>query len=104
LAVALAQVAFAGDIGMEIDLGAVPTEDRLQNEKILYSESAGRFVVTVASANVSEFEKMFEGIIFKKIGTVSAGRELWIFRGNKTVVKEDVRRLKKSWQRRFRNF
>jgi phosphoribosylformylglycinamidine synthase len=104
LAVALAQSAFAGDNGMEINLAAVPVEDQLQNEKILYSESAGRFIVTIAPANVSEFENELVGNIFKQIGKVSAGRELRIFRGNKTVVKEDVCRLKKSWQRRFRNF
>ena len=50
LGVALAKVAFAGELGMEIDLRKVPAEDCYRDDYLLFSESGSRFVVTVAPA------------------------------------------------------
>ena len=48
LGVALAETAFAGGLGLEIDLGAVPAEGITRNDALLFSESQSRFVVTVS--------------------------------------------------------
>jgi len=45
LAVALAEVAFAGGLGMDIDLNFVPYRGKKRNDYILFSETASRFVL-----------------------------------------------------------
>ena len=50
LGVHLALVAMGGELGMDLDLGAVPDAGNLSDTHRLYSESAGRFVVTVDPA------------------------------------------------------
>ncbi|MFY9800046.1 MAG: AIR synthase-related protein [Methanoregula sp.] len=53
LAMALAKVAIAGHIGMEIEISSV-----LRPDYFLFSESLGRFVVTVSKDNRKEFEEI----------------------------------------------
>jgi phosphoribosylformylglycinamidine synthase len=57
LVVALAETAFAGGLGMDIDLNRVPTERLNKDAHVLFSESASRFVVTVSTNNAAAFER-----------------------------------------------
>ncbi len=57
LGVALAQISFAGGYGLEIDLTSVPRENLEDEDKILYSESASRYVVTVPKKYEKDFMK-----------------------------------------------
>lgn len=74
LGVHLAYMAMAGGLGMEVDLSALPMDkDRgnLSSEALLFSESAGRFIVTLAPENKSVFEKLFKGMPVAFIGIVT---------------------------------
>ena len=63
LAVALAESAFAGELGAEIDLHAVPLgEDIKREDFVLFSESPSRFVVSVASEDHKKFEELFTNL------------------------------------------
>ena len=55
LGIALAEVAFAGGLGMEVDLRRVPATGVDRNDLLLFSESQSRFVVTVHPENRSGF-------------------------------------------------
>jgi phosphoribosylformylglycinamidine synthase len=57
LGVHLAMVAMGGNLGMRLSLGKVPAGDVLRNDSLMFSESAGRFIVTVDPENQTEFEK-----------------------------------------------
>ena len=64
----------AGGLGLEVNLSDLPMdEDRgeLLNETVLFSESAGRFIVTIPSENRSIFEKLFKGMAVSCIGMVT---------------------------------
>ena len=104
LGVALAQMAFAGDLGMEIDLARVPVSGELKCDHILYSESASRFLVTVPAHLREEFEHVMAGSACFMIGQVTGGRYLEIVNAKKKVLRENVANLKKSWQRPFANY
>jgi len=56
LGIALAETAFAGGLGMEVDLRQVPRRDLDRDDYLLFSETASRFVVTVSPANRAAFE------------------------------------------------
>jgi len=101
LGVALAEMAFAGGLGAEVDLAAVPrSSDVRQNDWILFSESNSRFVCEVEADKKQEFEKCLSGCDFAEIGQVTAEP---IFRATglqgRLVVCENVLALKNSWQK-----
>ncbi|MBW2346232.1 MAG: phosphoribosylformylglycinamidine synthase subunit PurS [Deltaproteobacteria bacterium] len=102
LAVHLALVAMAGETGMEVDLEAVPGGTSLTTAQTLYSESCGRFILTVPRDNRRAFEEAFAGQPGAFVGEVTAGGRFRITRGDReTVVSEDVMELKSCWKRPF---
>lgn len=102
LAVALAETAFAGGFGMEIELqrvlfSGVPC-DRT-DEVLLFSESASRLLVTVHPENRDMFEKVMSGNCFSSIGTITeestltiTGIDGWL------VLRGALDDLKEAWQ------
>lgn len=85
LAAGLAKKAIAAQMGMEIDLSSFD----LATDKMLFSESTGRILVTVAPQNKKAFEKNFKG--FEQchyIGSVSYSENLLIRDVTKLKVKE----------------
>ncbi|MEA1968505.1 MAG: AIR synthase-related protein [Thermodesulfobacteriota bacterium] len=74
LGVHIAMSAMAGGLGIDFDLSKVPADDirgKLDNAKILFSESQGRFIVTIAPENRSVFEKLFKGMACSFAGKVT---------------------------------
>ncbi|TAJ15625.1 phosphoribosylformylglycinamidine synthase [Patescibacteria group bacterium] len=84
LAVALLKTALAGKKGLNISLSKVPSTIN-KKDVILFSESQGRFVVTVAPENEIQFEKILRGMVFRKIGQVTAEDAVVIKTGNSNV-------------------
>ena len=56
LAVALAEMAIGGRLGASVNLAAVPGQNGLTPTECLYSESAGRLLVTVPASQAMAFE------------------------------------------------
>ena len=100
LAVALAEVAFAGTLGLSVDLARVPARGIRRNDELLFSESQSRFVVTVSPRSAAAFERIMKGSEFARVGRVTPEKTLKIrgLKGN-TVVAEDIALLKAVWQR-----
>ena len=102
LGVHLAMVAMGGNLGMNVDLGNVPTDSIKRNDVILYSESAGRFIVTIDPADRTSFEDIFRGLTCTCIGTVTEETNLFI-KGTdgKMITSLPVRNLKAAWKKPF---
>jgi len=99
LGVALAETAFSGGLGMRIDLRQVPAEGVERDDLLLFSESAGRFVVTVPPESSGEFEGLFEDLPVGRVGVVTEDRALTIVGlSGDVVAHEDVLLLKSSWK------
>jgi phosphoribosylformylglycinamidine synthase len=87
---------------MEISLGDLPADENLSTLQRLYSESAGRFLVTVDPRKKEPFEVLFQGMAAACIGSVSEDSMLLIRdRGGSAVLKEDVLQLKECWKKPF---
>lgn len=99
LAVCLAETAFAGDIGMEIDLAKVPRINVGRDDFILFSETPSRIVVTIHPNNKKRFEELFAGTEFACIGIVK-GKNL-VINGisGKIIVNCSIVELKEAWQK-----
>ena len=99
LAVAAAEMAFAGGIGLALNLSALPRTADVQDEKTaLYSESSARFLVEISPQDVEAFERTMAGAPCACIGT-TGGKRLHIagFDGT-AAVDEDLDVLKAAWQ------
>ncbi|MBN2420358.1 MAG: phosphoribosylformylglycinamidine synthase subunit PurS [Deltaproteobacteria bacterium] len=102
LGVHLAMVAMGGELGMDISLKDLPASPGLSDVRILYSESAGRFIVTVDPAKKEEFEKMFKGSRIGLAGRVTDSNTLNIsgMCGNE-IMREEIDALKNCWLKTF---
>jgi phosphoribosylformylglycinamidine synthase len=100
LAVGLAEMAFAGEVGAEIELGAVPYEgEPKRDDFVLFSESNSRFVVEVTPGNKEAFEKTLAGVTFDEIGTTNDTNTLTVKGlGDANVLSEKLEDLKAAWK------
>lgn len=62
LAVAAAEMALGGGLGIELDLARVPTAAALDDAALAFSESLSRFIVEVAPEDAAAFEACFAGL------------------------------------------
>ena len=100
LGVALAETAFAGGLGLSIDLKYVPYRGKKRDDYILFSETASRFVVTVHPQDKRKFEKIMAGNVISEIGFVSSDGLLQVVGlRNKLIIKEKINKLKEAWQK-----
>jgi phosphoribosylformylglycinamidine synthase subunit PurSL len=103
IACSLAESAFAGGLGIEVDLSRVPQKSIYRDDFLLFSESQSRFVVTIREGDIAAFEKNFRGVSYGVVGKVR-NDERFIIRGinGETVVDTEINFLKDAWQAPFR--
>lgn len=99
LGISLAEVAFSGDLGMVIDLGAVIVEDVDRLDTLLFSESQGRFVVTIRKEHRQSFENTMGDTGWAMVGEVIKKPSLVLEYSGETVVNENLSSLKDAWKR-----
>jgi phosphoribosylformylglycinamidine synthase len=100
IAVAAAEMAFAGGLGMELRLDGVPcTDDAKTDATLLFSESNSRFVVEVEPEKVDAFRSALGDVPFGEIGRVTDGGTFTVRGlGGEIVVDEPLADLKEAWQ------
>ena len=100
LAVAVAEMAFAGGYGMELDLRKVLRKTSKRNDFVLFSESNSRFLVEVSEDAREDFEALMKGKVYAKIGRVTKTPRLCINGLNgEIVVDASLSDLLASWKR-----
>jgi phosphoribosylformylglycinamidine synthase len=122
LAVALAEMAFSGGLGMEVFLQEVPYRERraysverieklsakryplnARNDFVLFSESNSRFIVEVEKTKQKEFEKLMQGVSYGLIGCVQNSRDFRVYGlDGRPCVEADIYDLKEAWQKPLR--
>ena len=100
LAVALAEMAFAGGLGLEIDLTKVPSKNLSRNDFILFSESNSRFLIEVAEQDRDLFEEFMSHKDCIQIGKVNKDQKL-VVKGldERTVIDTPLETMRKSWKK-----
>jgi phosphoribosylformylglycinamidine (FGAM) synthase-like enzyme len=100
LGVAAAEMAFAGDCGLRLDLRAVARPAGLDEDTtLLFSESPSRFLVEVRPADMSAFEAALAGLPFSRAGEVTDGRELIVSGvAGGELLRAGIAELKAVWQ------
>lgn len=106
LAVHLPMVAMAGCLGMTVRLADVTWQgdaDKRRDDRMLFSETPGRFIVTVAPKNRADFEKLFSGAGAKHVGEVTGVNDPLLIMGSDGTekVRLSVASMKQAYKKRF---
>jgi phosphoribosylformylglycinamidine synthase len=100
LGVHLAMTAMAGGLGLSVDLAELPAEESGRNDGLLYSESAGRFIVTIDPARQATFEAGLGDLPWACVGRVTAEPRLKISGvGGNVIIDLTLPALKHAWQK-----
>ncbi len=103
LAVAVSEMAFTGDYGIDLYLKNVPRSKTMQrNDFILFSESNSRFLVEVQEKRRRDFEALMEDIAFSVVGRVKREKRLLVYGiDDSTVVDVSLAELRNAWKSTF---
>ncbi|VVC01986.1 Phosphoribosylformylglycinamidine synthase subunit PurL [uncultured archaeon] len=96
LAVALAECCIGGEAGAQVELGK---SGKISAEAALFSESSGRFVVSVRKKNEKAFARAMQGAPAAKVGHVTSGKELSVSMRGKSAISLPVAQMKSSWKK-----
>ncbi|HRU14588.1 MAG TPA: phosphoribosylformylglycinamidine synthase subunit PurL [Anaerohalosphaeraceae bacterium] len=101
VAVALAEMAFAGGLGLEVDLQGLPvSDDCLSTEQHLFSESNSRYLVEVSPDTYHAFATRMLDLPFGQIGEVIEQPRLRIRDcRHRLAVDIDLDTLKAAWRK-----
>ena len=98
LAVTAAEMAFTGDLGIEISVDSVITEEKLRDDFILFSESNGRLLIEVPKRYKEKFEVLMKGTPISEIGWVTKGKSLTIRNGSRILIDSTLEELCTMWK------
>ncbi len=100
LAVTLAEMAFAGEVGADVTgLSVLPGAAGLPDGTKLFSESATRFVIEAIPDNAGALERIFAGLPFAKVGITVKEQRLRIADANgEWLIWTKLSELKEAWQ------
>jgi len=99
LAVAMAEMAFAGGLGASYDVTALQKQSGIAElEALLFSESPSRFIVEVSKENEAKFLETVKDLPVCKIGETRMEKILTVSTAGKIVVEESIETLKTAWK------
>ncbi|MBI2176030.1 phosphoribosylformylglycinamidine synthase subunit PurL [Candidatus Woesearchaeota archaeon] len=99
LAVALAEMCFAGGIGAEAELRSIPHTSSITDEIALFSESQTRFIAEVEKGKEAAFEAAMKknGSSYGLVGKTK-GKRLVIRGSRGKIIDAGLAELKEAWQ------
>jgi len=98
LAVAVAEMAFTGDLGLDLDIGWLPVSGPMRDDIALFSESNGRLLVEVPAPKAEAFEAIMGDSPHACIGAVKKDRVLTVAKDDLTLFEETLDTLIGAWK------
>jgi len=101
--VSLAKCSLAGNLGAEIDLSECAGIEHVEDDIALFSESNGRFVVTVAASDEDAFQERFADLECGRVGSVTEQTRLLIRRGDANLIDESLEAMRQRFKEGLRD-
>jgi phosphoribosylformylglycinamidine synthase len=98
LAVALSEMAFAGELGVKIDLTSYRASNFVDASVALFSESNSRLLVEVPAGQAQAFESLMSELPVQRIGEVNPGPMVCIESDGQTLIDVSWTRLRELWR------
>ncbi|MBW3015306.1 phosphoribosylformylglycinamidine synthase [Candidatus Woesearchaeota archaeon] len=100
LGYALANCSVAGDLGVDVILDNVEI-GFVRLDKVLFSETPGRFLVSIHPSKMKEFEKMMNGTYVEEIGTVRDDERFHITSAGYRLIDTGLEDLRERYFKRW---
>jgi len=98
LAVAVAEMAFTGDLGVDLDVGKVPVSGGMRDDVLLFSESNGRLLVEVPPAATARFIEAMGDTPYACVGAVKEKKTLTATKDGEPLFEIDLETLIGAWK------
>ena len=98
IAVAVAEMAFTGGLGIDLDIGKIPVNKEFRDDFVLFSESNGRLLVEVPPENTREFEEIMKDSPKAVIGAVKRDPKLTVMRDDSLIFENNLSSLIQAWK------
>ncbi len=109
LAVAAAEMAFAGGIGAELLLENLTAAESLRTVNAgsraavaLFSESNTRFLMEVPASGLSQLAEIFAGLPLTEVGRTTSAATVRALHGGQLLLEGSLAELKECWQKPLR--
>lgn len=102
IGVALAEMAFAGEVGVTVELASAPVDSAIREDFILFSESNSRFIIEVEPGNAAQVAEILKGLPFAWIGETNDTDRLVVKGLRGSLVDEHLANLKEAWRKPLR--
>ncbi|NQV23709.1 MAG: phosphoribosylformylglycinamidine synthase subunit PurL [Rhodopirellula sp.] len=101
LAVSAAEMAFAGGLGVALNLAALAEASDINSDAVLlFSESNTRFLVEVSELNAAAFAEALSGLPCVEVGVVNDGDQCSVIgTGGQTVIESPIEELRQVWKK-----
>ncbi len=100
LAVAAAEMAFGGDVGVELS----PTLRNADLTTMLFSETPSRFLVEVSPEHRTAFEQTMGALLVEAVGKTTKKPAFVVVKEGQSVFQQPVKALKEMWQQPLKGF
>ena len=105
LAIAAAKSSIGGMLGCKLNLSKINDNKIQRNDTVLYSESQGRFLVSVNPDNRDKFEKLFTGLPLHLIGSVNEGSSFTIEGiSGKKLIDSDLPVIEYNYKKKLKKY
>ncbi len=102
LAVAAAEMAFAGGLSVELDISAAPQQGDPPTAAMLFGESPGRFLVEIAPEDFDNFLRLVKDCPVGQVGRITdQGRITISTSPRQTLIDVESERAKAAWKKTF---
>ncbi len=98
LAVAVAEMAFTGGLGVDLDIGKVPVSEAMRDDVLLFSESNGRLLVEVPPAATARFIEAMGDSTYACVGAVKEDKALTVTKDGEPLFEIDLEALIGAWK------
>ena len=98
LAFALVRTALAGGLGLDVDLDRSPSLRALPADVAIFSESNGRFVLTVDPSREAAVAALFPAGTCVRVGVVTEAPRLRVSHGGTALIDRPLAELRAAWK------
>ncbi len=97
LAVAFAEMSFAGQLGAEINIADAQQASGLNAVEFLFAESNSRFLIEVDASKQSEWETLMSDVACARLGSVTSGQQVVVRSGEEVWIDRPWKALFDAW-------
>lgn len=98
LAVALSEMAFAGELGLDVDLSKYRASNFVDASVALFSESNSRLLIEVPESQCKAFESQMSGLPVERIGSVTESTKVRVACDSQVLIDVDWNELRDVWR------